>query len=141
MFSICLFLTRGLNSWGSIREIFFKPVKLMFSLSINRYYATLVRQMNSKSQWITTSIVCSVCFVSLLMLGSHPFLPFSHQDQPEGSPLSRTLTVSCRNKKDMTNYKLALKSSVQMTHWRKQVLQSFLMWRVQSRITLPELDI
>lgn len=75
-----------------------------------------MRQVNSKSQWITTTIVCSVCFVSLLMLSIHPFMPFSHQDKPEGSPLSRTLTVSYRKKKDVTNCKLALKSSVQTTH-------------------------
>lgn len=68
-------------------------------------------------------------------------MPFSHQDQPEGSPLSTTLTVSYRKEKDMTNYKLALKSSVQMTHWWKQVIPSFLMWMAQSRITLQELDI
>ena len=75
-----------------------------------------MKQVNSKSQWIATTIGCSVCFVSLLMLSIHPLMPFSHQVQPEGSPLSRTLTVYYRKEKDMTNYKLALKSSVQMTH-------------------------
>lgn len=72
-----------------------------------------MKQVNSKSQWTATTIGC---FVSLFMLSIHPLMPFSHQDQPEGSPLSTTLTVSYRKEKDMTNYKLALKSSVQMTH-------------------------